>query len=113
VKINTESKLLTKTIESASEAVTKSIESIGGLDDSQKKEILETIRQTDVPAVEVPDTFVYRLAVGSMAIVSVIIVVGGLIIAGMGENAIPEFLKLTLATAIGALAGMVVPSQRG
>ncbi len=111
MKINTGSKLLNKTIESASEAVARSVESINVLDESQKRAVIEAIEQTNVQAFEVPNTFVYRLAVGSMALVSVCVVVGALILTGFSDNQIPEFLKVTLATALGALAGMVVPTQ--
>ena len=51
------------------------------------------------------------MAVGAVAFVAAVIVLGGLYLAASGKET-PNFLQTALATAIGALAGMVVPTPK-
>ena len=111
MKIESNSPALEATIRNASKALKASIENIPELSDEQKRVIENVIENTSVPAAEVPNTFVYWLAVGAMAGVATLIVIGGLLLA-MFNHDIPIFLQTVLATAVGALAGMVVPSPR-
>lgn len=111
MKINTNSPILQNTIQQASSAVKKSIDAIPELSDAQKLQIVDAVDNTNVPAAEVPNTFVYWIAVGAVAGVSAIIVIGGLFLTFYGKET-PNFLQTVLATAIGALAGMVVPTPK-
>ncbi|MEP3889754.1 MAG: hypothetical protein ABJN69_04755 [Hellea sp.] len=61
---------------------------------------------------EVPNTKVYWIAVGSIAAIALVIVLGALCIAIGTTKDTPEFLMITLGTAVGALAGMLVPASR-
>ena len=111
MKINSTSPIIKDTIENASKAIKGSVESIQDLSETQKDQVKKAIDETIVNAAEVPNTFVYWLAVGAVAFVAATIVLGGLILAGF-DKGIPNFLQTTLATAIGALAGMVVPTPK-
>ncbi len=111
MNIQSTSPILRNTIQEASTAVKKSIEKIPDLTTEQKRKIAEAVDKTTVPASEVPNTLVYWIAVGAVALVATIVVLGGLYLATTGKET-PNFLQTVLATAIGALAGMVVPSPK-
>jgi uncharacterized membrane protein YbhN (UPF0104 family) len=113
MQIKSSSPILQATIQQASSAVKESIDSIPGLTDEQKRQVADAVDKTDIPtpAAEVPNTFVYWLAVGAVALVASVIVLGGLYLAASGKET-PNFLQTALATAIGALAGMVVPTPK-
>lgn len=111
MKIQSDSKILRATVQQASDAAKKSVDSIPALSEEQKKLVADAIDRTEISAIEVPNTFVYWLAVGAMAAVCGLIVLGGLGLAAAGLET-PNFLQITLATAIGALAGMVVPTPK-
>ena len=82
------------------------------LSDSEKEKAGKAMEEA-VQNFEVPNTKVYWIAVGSIAAIAMIIVLGALFIAVKGvEKGTPEFLMITLGTAIGALAGMLVPASR-
>jgi uncharacterized membrane protein YbhN (UPF0104 family) len=106
--INSKSKLVTASLNQASKAIKQSVDSIPDLSAEQKKAVQKAIDQTNVVTAEVPNTFVYKLAIGSIAAVALMTVLGGIYLA----DQTPNFLQTTLATAIGALAGMVVPTPK-
>ncbi|MFC3194292.1 hypothetical protein ACFODZ_08580 [Marinicella sediminis] len=106
--INSKSKLVTASLNQASKAIKQSVDSIPDLSAEQKKAVQKAIDDTTVVTAEVPNTFVYKLAIGSIAAVAVMTVLGGIYLA----EQTPNFLQTTLATAIGALAGMVVPTPK-
>lgn len=82
------------------------------LSDIQKEKV-EKAMEDAVESFEVPNTKVYWIAVGSIAAIALIIVLGALYIAVTGSGkGTPEFLIITLGTALGALAGMLVPAAR-
>ncbi|MEQ3745803.1 MAG: hypothetical protein ABNH53_06145 [Henriciella sp.] len=62
---------------------------------------------------EIPDTKVYRWAVGGLVIVSILIVLGAILIWTVispgpdGARDLPEFFSTIIAVAIGALASML------
>ena len=113
MKIQSNSPILQDTIKQASSAVKESIEAVPGLTDEQKREVAKAVDNTNVTVstAEVPNTFVYWLAVGAVALVAAVIVFGGLYLAASGQET-PNFLQTALATAIGALAGMAVPTPK-
>ena len=83
------------------------------LDDATKGEVEKMISdQENQIQFEVPNTFVYRAAVIGVLLVCVLIVAGAIFQPSQWTN-FPEFLKLTLSTAIGAIAGMIVPTAKG
>jgi uncharacterized membrane protein YbhN (UPF0104 family) len=108
MQINSKSKLVIQSLNQASKAIKHSVESIPDLSAEQKKAVKKAIDETTVVTAEVPNTLVYQLAIGSIAAVAVITVFGGIYLA----EQTPNFLQTTLATAIGALAGMVVPTPK-
>lgn len=57
-------------------------------------------------ATEVPNTFVYRAAVSFVGASLILLILGGIYLAGTGTGA-PEWLVSTAAAGIGALAGML------
>jgi uncharacterized membrane protein YbhN (UPF0104 family) len=111
MKIQSSSQVLQNTIQQASSAVKESIEAIPELTEEQKRRVAQAIDNTNVPAAEVPNTLVYWIAVGAVALVAALVVLGGLYLAATGKET-PNFLQTALATAIGALAGMVVPTPK-
>lgn len=83
------------------------------LPEAEKQKVKQAIERATVVSSEVPNTLVYWIAVGAVSIVALMIVLGSLIITGINpDNDLPNFLQTTLATAIGALAGMVVPTPK-
>ena len=101
-----------KNVLAASQEILKNIDQVG-LSEQDKEKVKKSIENTQFTASEVPNTFVYWLAVGTMGLVTLVIVHREIyLLADGSEKTIPEFLRITLATAIGALAGMVVPSGR-
>ena len=82
------------------------------LSDAEKEKAGQAMEKA-VQNFEVPNTWVYWIAVGSIAAIALIIVLGALFIAIKGlDKPTPEFLVITLGTALGALAGMLVPASR-
>jgi len=60
----------------------------------------------------VPNTKVYWIAVGSIAVIAIIIVLGTFWLQLGPKVKTPDFLMIKLGTAIGALAGMLVPAGK-
>ncbi len=81
------------------------------LTDAEKEKAEKAVEKA-VQNFEVPNTKVYWIAVGSIAAIALLIVLGSLCIAIGTEKKTPEFLMLALGTAIGALAGMLIPASR-
>jgi len=92
-------------------AIKQSIDTATDMSDEEKNKAKKRIDETKFVAAEVPNTLVYWLAVGAVGLIALIIAIGALYLAGTGK-AIPNFLQTTLATAIGALAGMIVPTPK-
>lgn len=99
-------------LESMVNAAQEKIEARGDLDDAAKAKAKEALEEVKQMGVEVPDTQVYRIAVGSVAAIAGLIVIGALLIVMFKLGDVPEFLRLALATALGALAGMIVPTAK-
>jgi len=81
------------------------------LSDTEKEKARKAVEEA-VQNFEVPNTKVYWIAVGSIAVIALVIVLGALWIAINTTNETPEFLMIALGTAVGALAGMLVPASR-
>ena len=111
MNIQSNSPVIQNTIRQAATAIKESVDAVPGLTDDQKHEVQKAIDRTNVPASEVPNTLVYWLAVGAVALVAAVIVFGGLYLAAVQQET-PNFLQTALATAVGALAGMVVPTPK-
>lgn len=93
------------------ETLKKRVDALSGLSDQQKAELTRELdEQPAVVVAEVPNTAVYWIAVGALAAVVIIIVAGTFFRSDWAD--VPEFLKITCATAIGAIAGMVVPTPK-
>ena len=116
--IKSKSKLVTASLNQASKAIKQSVDSIPDLSPEQKKAVQKAIDDTTVVTAEVPNTTVYKIAIFSIAFVAAATVVGSLFLLQSTSGSdgtpleIPGFLQTTLATAIGALAGMVVPTPK-
>jgi uncharacterized membrane protein YbhN (UPF0104 family) len=111
MQIKSNSPEILNMVRQASLAVKQSIEETEDLTDEQKEKLKDAVDKTVIPAAEVPNTFVYWLAVGAIGLMALLIVIGGLYLASMTIET-PNFLQMALATAIGALAGMVVPTPK-
>lgn len=111
MQISSNSPQLQNMVRQVSIAVKQSIDDTVDLTDEQKQKVNEAIDKTVVPGAEVPNTFVYWMAVGAIGLMALIIVIGGLYLAAAGSET-PNFMQMALATAIGALAGMVVPTPK-
>jgi len=92
-------------------AIKQSIDTATDMSDDEKNKAKKRVDETKFVAAEVPNTLVYWLAVGAVGLIALIIAIGALYLAGTGKE-IPNFLQTTLATAIGALAGMIVPTPK-
>lgn len=92
-------------------AIKQSIDTATDMSNEEKNKAKKRIDETTFVAAEVPNTLVYWLAIGAVGLVALIIAIGALYLSGTGK-AIPNFLQTTLATAIGALAGMIVPTPK-
>ena len=101
---------------SADVLVNTAIETPGVMDqlksnpeETLKKLALQSTQQ--VPAY-VPDTWIYRIVVGSLGFVCIAVVIGSIALAfNSGGNAeIPDVLTALGSAAIGALAGILAPS---
>lgn len=55
------------------------------------------------------DFLLYRLLVGGLVAMGLVVIVGGLVLAGLGK-AIPEGLIAIGSAAVGGLVGLLVPS---
>lgn len=97
-------------VTAAADEIKRSIES-SQMPDDAKAEAKRAIDETTFVTSEVPNTPVYWIAVGCVGALALIIAIGSLILTGFG-NPTPEFLQTALATLIGALAGMVVPTPK-
>ncbi len=104
-------KSVQNTVLAASNAIKQSIDAATDMSDEEKKKAKKAIDETRFVASEVPNTFVYWLAVGTVGLVALIIVIGAFYLSSTGQET-PNFLQMALATAIGALAGMVVPTPK-
>jgi len=81
------------------------------LSEAEKEKVGKAMEKA-VQNFEVPNTKVYWIAVGSIAAIALFIVLGALFITFGTSKETPEFLMITLGTAVGALAGMLVPASR-
>ena len=95
----------------AANAIKKSIDVAADMSEEDKNKAKKAIDETTFVASEVPNTFVYWLAVGAVSLIAIIIVIGTFYLSNTGQET-PNFLQMALATAIGALAGMVVPTPK-
>jgi hypothetical protein len=66
-----------------------------------------TLARLDI--VPVPDTWIYRIVVGSLGLVVLSSVIGAIVLSAVGKP-IPELLLALGSAAIGALAGLLAPS---
>lgn len=82
-----------------------------GISDADKH-TLQKIVEAEVEKAEVPNTAVYRLAVTFMGVIALALILGATVIAIYPEfdGDIPDFYAVAVGAAIGALAGMLVPS---
>lgn len=92
-------------------AIKQTIDTSTDMTDEEKDKAKKKVDETKYVATEVPNTLVYWLAVGGVGLIALIIAIGALYLSGIGKE-IPNFLQTTLATAIGALAGMIVPTPK-
>ena len=111
MQISSNSPQLQNIVRQASIAVKQSIDDTADLTEEQKQNVKEAIDKTVIPGAEVPNTFVYWMAVGTIGLMAIVIVIGGLYLTTAGIET-PNFLQMALAMAIGALAGMVVPTPK-
>ena len=85
------------------------------LRDEQLKEDLRTDPETALARLDiepVPDTWIYRIVVGSLGLVVLLCVIGAIVLSAMGKTA-PELLIALGSAAVGALAGLLAPSPAG
>ncbi|MDJ0655693.1 MAG: hypothetical protein QNJ40_16125 [Xanthomonadales bacterium] len=113
MKVMSDSIAVQKIAMEMSEQVKKSIESAADLTDDQKNKAKNAVDETTYTPFEVPNTSVYKIAVGALSAAAGVLVLGGVLLAFQSGNSnLPEFLQVTLATIIGALAGMIVPTAK-
>ena len=101
------------TARAAAGASKQNIDATSEMSPEDKEKAKRAVDQTTLIAAgsEVPNTFVYWMGVGAIGLIALFIVLGGLYLSSTGQET-PNFLQTTLATAIGALAGMVIPSPK-
>ena len=80
------------------------------LEDKDKENLIAKVDKV-ITRIEVPDTMVYRLAVGCIGAVVIILSLGLIYLVSQGQHAVPDALGVGLGTALGALAGMLIPSS--
>lgn len=56
------------------------------------------------------DTWIYRIVVGSLALVVLSVVVGAMILTAYRLGPIPDVITALGSTALGAIAGLLAPS---
>ncbi len=111
MKIQSASPEVEKIALEASTRIKESIERSTDLNDAEKAKAKQAVDATVYTPAEIPNTGVYKIAVGALALSAGAIVVGALILT-INKFDTPEFLQVTLATIIGALAGMIIPTSR-
>ncbi|MEM8993769.1 MAG: hypothetical protein AAGF23_03140 [Acidobacteriota bacterium] len=111
MQIKANSPTVKRNVLAAAEAIKKAVDasSLGAAEKAQVKQVVDS---TEFQAKDIPNTTVYQLAVGALALAAGIIVIGGVLLAFQDGRQMPEFLQVTLATIVGALAGMIIPTSR-
>ena len=74
--------------------------------EEMKKDPIETLRKVGGG---VPNTPVYRLAVGFLGVALVLSILGAIALALYGKGDMPAILVSTASAAIGVIAGMLAP----
>lgn len=59
-----------------------------------------------------PDTWIYRLVVGSLGLTVLLVVIGAIVLSLGEAREIPAVLTAIGSAAVGALAGLLAPSPR-
>jgi hypothetical protein len=57
------------------------------------------------------DQLLYRMAVGALALIALVVAIGSLVLAGLGVG-VPDGVIALGSVALGALAGMLVPRSK-
>ena len=77
-------------------------------------EVLNDAADKAIAMTSLPDTWIYRIVVGSLGLVALIVVVGYIAHAmNGGAPAIPDGVIAIGSAAVGALAGLLAPSPGG
>jgi hypothetical protein len=88
------------------------VQGLTDLDDRSKENLIKQVDKV-ISRAEVPDTLVYRVAVMSIGAAVILIALGLIGLAVLDVQKIPDALGVGLGTALGALAGMLIPTGRG
>lgn len=69
----------------------------------------EPVKPAALPAAVEQDVWLYRLLVGALALVSVLSVIGGIVLAGLGKE-LPTAVVALGSAAIAGMVGLLAPS---
>ena len=69
-------------------------------------------RSVAPPPEQAQDPLLYRMVVGALGLVGILVVLGGLVLAALGRD-VPQGVVAIGAAGIGALGGLLAPSPRG
>ncbi|MFQ5572280.1 MAG: hypothetical protein ACE5G0_21600 [Rhodothermales bacterium] len=78
------------------------------LEEMLKRDPAGALEALAVPA-HIPDTFVYRITVGSLGAAVLVTLIGAIVLVALGKET-PEILVAIGSAAVGALAGLLAPS---
>lgn len=114
MNITSSNRAVRAVVSQAEAALVDKIEKSSGLTVEEKNKMKEEIRETRIPKPDfstIPNTPIYLTAVRTLAGCAISIVIGGIIL-NANNIKTPEYLQVTLATIVGGLAGMMVPTPR-
>lgn len=115
MNITSSSPAVRSVVSAAEAALLEHIENTSDLDSPEKEKMKSLVKTTVIPkstiVPSVPSTPVYKIAVSSLAGCAISIVIGGIVL-NANKIETPDYLQITLATIVGGLAGMIVPTPR-
>jgi hypothetical protein len=78
-----------------------------------KNDPVNAVQQIPIVSPILPDTWIYRIVVGSLGLAIILVIIGAVILTinnNGGDKSVPTILTAIASGAIGALAGLLAPS---
>ena len=85
------------------------------LQDQFKNDPVKAVQQITTASPILPDTWIYRIVVGSLGLAIILVIIGVVILTinnSGADKSVPTILTAIASGAIGALAGLLAPSPR-
>ena len=92
----------------SAQALADTVSQDQSLQNQIKQDPATVLQSLAVPAL--PDTWIYRMVVGSLGLTVLIALLGAIVLACIRDGKIPDVLTALGSASVGALAGLLAPS---